>query len=292
MCLIVFSWQPDAATPLVLLANRDEFFERPAEPMHWWRDRRDVLAGRDLRGGGTWMGVNRAGRFAALTNFRDGRAPMAPKDAPSRGLLVCAMLDATPFDDDLTRVERHAHEYAGFNLLTGDLPAGKLFWLGNRDTAARAALAELPESGRPVTRANGAPQAAACVRPMAHAIAPGIHGLSNALLDTPWPKLVSRRDALADALGHDADDLALLGLMRDTTEALDDALPRTGVPPAWEKKLSAAFITSPAYGTRCTTLLRYHRNGVIELTESTVAPGQRPDELRDLQRYRFEATPI
>lgn len=272
MCLIVFSWTPDAPTPLVLLANRDEFFERPAEPMHWWRDRTDVLGGRDLRGGGTWLGVNRSGRFAALTNFRDGRAPMAPKDAPSRGLLVSAMLDATPFDGDLARVEKHAHEYAGFNLLTGDLPAGKLFWLGNRDDARS------DHDGDPHRRP----------RPVAHPIAAGIHGLSNALLDTPWPKLVSRRDALGAALAEGADDMTLLTLMRDPTQAPDDALPETGVTPAWEKALSAAFIASPAYGTRCATLLRYHRDGTLELTESTVSPGQSADDLNDLRRYRFQ----
>ncbi|VVD67459.1 NRDE family protein [Pandoraea morbifera] len=272
MCLIVFSWTPDAPTPLVLLANRDEFFERPAEPMHWWRDRTDVLAGRDLRGGGTWLGVNRSGRFAALTNFRDGRAPMAPKDAPSRGLLVSAMLDATPFDDDLARVEKHAHEYAGFNLLTGDLPAGKLFWLGNRDHARTGRDGDSPRRALPV----------------AHPIAAGIHGLSNALLDTPWPKLVSRRHALRAALAEGADDVTLLTLMRDPTQAPDDALPETGVTPAWEKALSAAFIASPAYGTRCTTLLRYHRDGTLELTESTVSPGQSANDLNDLRRYRFQ----
>ncbi|MGC7402711.1 NRDE family protein [Pandoraea pneumonica] len=260
MCLIVFSWQPDADTPLVLLANRDEFFERPAESMGWWQDRPDVLAGRDLRGGGTWMGITRAGRFAALTNFRDGRAPMAPKDAPSRGLLVSAMLDATPFDADLARVETHAHDYAGFDLLAGDLPAGKLFWLGNRDQRDW----------------HGA-----------HAIEPGIHGLSNALLDTPWPKLVSRRDALSAALAANADDTTLLRLMRDNTEAPDDALPETGVPHPWEKTLSAAFIASPAYGTRCTTLLRYHRNGRIDMIEATVTPGQSPDELSDRRDFTF-----
>ncbi|VVE08270.1 NRDE family protein [Pandoraea iniqua] len=261
MCLIVFSWQPDADTPLVLLANRDEFFERAAEPMHWWHDRPDVLAGRDLRGGGTWMGINRAGRFAALTNFRDGRAPKAPNDAPSRGLLVTAMLDATPFDADLDRVETYAHDYAGFNLLAGDLPGGKLFWLGNRETPGL---------------------------PVAHPIEPGVHGLSNALLDTPWPKLVSRRDALSAAIATEADDATLLRLMRDNIEAPDDALPETGVPHSWEKTLSAAFIASPAYGTRCTTLLRYHRNGTVELTESTVSPGQPARELLDIRRYRFE----
>ena len=267
MCLIVFSWQPDTATPLVVLANRDEFFERPAEPMHWWQDRPDVLAGRDLRGGGTWMGVNRAGRFAALTNFRDGRAPMTPKDSPSRGLLVSAMLDAISFDDDLARIEKHAHEYAGFNLLAGDLPAGKLCWLGNREGHGSGEATPLP---------------------VAHAIAPGVHGLSNALLDTPWPKLVSRRNALRNALENSADDMALLELMRDATEAADDTLPETGVAPAWEKKLSAAFIASPAYGTRCTTLLRYHRDGRIEVTESTVAPEQPPHELRDLRHFHFD----
>ncbi|MFJ2991532.1 NRDE family protein [Pandoraea sp. NPDC087047] len=266
MCLIVFSWQPGTDTPLVVLANRDEFFERPAEPMHWWQDRPDVLAGRDLRGGGTWMGVNRAGRFAALTNFRDGRAPMTPKDSPSRGLLVCAMLDATPFDDDLARIEKHAHEYAGFNLLAGDLPLGKLYWLGNRETNANGEHVWLP---------------------VAHAISPGVHGLSNALLDTPWPKLVSRRNALRHALSHAADDRTLLELMREATEATDDTLPETGVAPAWEKKLSAAFIASPAYGTRCTTLLRYHRDGTFELTESTVTPEQPARELRELRHFRF-----
>ncbi|WP_322880240.1 NRDE family protein [Pandoraea sputorum] len=275
MCLIVFSWQPDAATPLILLANRDEFFERAAEPLHWWSDHPDVLAGRDLRGGGTWMGVNRAGRFAALTNFRDGRAPMTPKDSPSRGLLVSAMLDATAFDDDLARVEKHAHEYAGFNLLAGDLPAGKLFWLGNRETQAGDA--------RTAERAGSRTSL-----PVAHVIAPGFHGLSNALLDTPWPKLVSRRNALRDALENGADDFALMEVMRDTAEAADESLPETGVTYDWEKKLSAAFIASPAYGTRCTTLLRFHRDGVIEVTESTVSPSQPASELRDLRHYRFD----
>ncbi|VVD64503.1 NRDE family protein [Pandoraea anhela] len=270
MCLIVFSWQPDAATPLVLLANRDEFFERPAEPMHWWSDRPEVLAGRDLRGGGTWMGIHRDGRFAALTNFRDGRAPMAPKGTPSRGLLVSAMLDATSFDDDLTRIEKHAHEYAGFNLLAGDLPAGKLYWLGNRDTNGSRASASWPVA-HPVTP-----------------VTPGYHGLSNALLDTPWPKLVSRRHALRDALENTADDLTLLTIMRDANEAADDTLPETGVTREWEKTLSAAFIASPAYGTRCTTLLRYHRDGMVEVTESTVSPAQPSHELRDLRHFRFE----
>ncbi|MDM8357248.1 NRDE family protein [Pandoraea communis] len=273
MCLIVFSWQPDSDTPLVLLANRDEFFERPAEPMHWWHDRPDVLAGRDLRGGGTWMGVNRTGRFAALTNFRDGRAPMAPKDAPSRGLLVSAMLDATSFGDDLSRIERHAHEYAGFNLLAGDLPAGNLFWLGNRADHVGGHVC--------------VPHAA----PIAHAIAPGIHGLSNAVLDTPWPKLISRRDALVSALSQNADDATLLQIMRDTVQAPDDALPETGVSREWERSLSATFIASPAYGTRCTTLLRYHRNGRIDMVEVTVTPGQLPNVLSDRRDFSFVAAP-
>jgi len=291
MCLIVFSWQPDAETPLVLLANRDEFFERAAEPMHWWRDRPTVLAGRDLRGGGTWMGINRAGRFAALTNFRDGRAPMAPKDAPSRGLLVSAMLDDTPLDADLARVEKHAHDYAGFNLLAGDLPGGKLFWLGNRDQRGSTDDRSDGATGDHV-RMNGAAVTlpAGVGLPIAHAIAPGVHGLSNALLDTPWPKLVSRRNALSAALADNAasaDDATLLRLMRDATEAPDDALPETGVPHPWEKTLSAAFIASPAYGTRCTTLLRYHRDGRVDMVEATVTPGQSPSELSDQRSFAF-----
>ncbi|MDR5738403.1 MULTISPECIES: NRDE family protein [unclassified Caballeronia] len=237
MCLIVFDWQPDAQadarTPgeralLTLAANRDEFFRRDAEPMHWWTDTPGVLAGRDLTGGGTWLGVSRDGRFAALTNFR---APAEMRaDAPTRGALVSAFLAGervAPLDY-LERVAARGHRYNGFNLLCGDFTRRELGWYGNRADAPPALLEA------------------------------GVHGLSNSLLNTPWPKLVAQRDALADLIHadeHPALDV-LIDTLRDPRIADDALLPSTGVSVERERVLSAAFIETPEYGTRSTTALR------------------------------------
>jgi uncharacterized protein with NRDE domain len=233
MCLIVFDWQP-AATPgdgrplLTLSANRDEFFRRDAEPMHWWTDTPGVLAGRDLTGGGTWLGVSRDGRFAALTNYR---APGETRpNAPTRGLLVSAFLaDAAlaPMDY-LRRVAEEGHRYNGFNLLCGDFRRRELGWYGNRADAPPALLDA------------------------------GVHGLSNSLLNTPWPKLVAQREALRDLIHADERpslDL-LIDTLRDPRIANDASLPSTGLSIERERVLSAAFIETPEYGTRSTTALR------------------------------------
>ena len=237
MCLIVFDWQPDAtadAQPhgeralLTLAANRDEFFGREAEPMHWWSDAPGVLAGRDLTGGGTWLGVSRDGRFAALTNFRSP-AEMRP-DAPTRGTLVSAFLSGervAPMDY-LERVAERAHRYNGFNLLCGDFTRRELGWYGNRADAPPALLEA------------------------------GVHGLSNSLLNTPWPKLVAQRDALADLIHADEHPEldVLIETLRDPRIADDALLPSTGLSIERERVLSAAFIETPEYGTRSTTALR------------------------------------
>jgi uncharacterized protein with NRDE domain len=233
MCLIVFDWRPDALDgPLfTLAANRDEFFRRTAEPMHWWSDAPGLLAGRDLVGGGTWLGMTRDGRFAALTNYR---APheMRP-DAPTRGTLVSNWLMTEPAAelaplDYLRQVAQDGEIYNGFNLLVGDWSRRELGWYCNRSTAGPALLAA------------------------------GTHGISNAVLDTPWPKLVRKRAELGARLA--ADPLVplerLIDLMRDPRLARDDELPSTGIPLERERVLSAAFIESPEYGTRGTTALR------------------------------------
>jgi uncharacterized protein with NRDE domain len=233
MCLIVFDWRPDALDgPLfTLAANRDEFFRRTAEPMHWWSEAPGLLAGRDLVGGGTWLGMTRDGRFAALTNYR---APheMRP-DAPTRGTLVSNWLMTEPAAelaplDYLRQVARDGEIYNGFNLLVGDWSRRELGWYCNRSTAGPALLAA------------------------------GTHGISNAVLDTPWPKLVRKRAELGALLG--ADPLVplerLVDLMRDPRLARDGELPSTGIPLERERVLSAAFIESPEYGTRGTTALR------------------------------------
>lgn len=235
MCLIVLAWQVHPDYPLVVAANRDEFLARPAAAAHWWPDYPEVLAGRDLEGGGTWMGLSRNGRFAALTNYRDPsqRRP----GAPSRGLLVRDCLRAT--EDARTTLDGiapHAAHYPGFNLLLGDGRQLGVF----ESTTGRTRM--LP---------------------------PGLYGLSNHLLDTPWPKVARARERLAAALGGEPDEAALLALLRDDTPAPDELLPSTGVDADWERWLSPAFIRAPGYGTRCSSLITLRRDGQLRLREWT-----------------------
>ncbi len=205
--------------------------------MHWWLDAPALLAGRDLVGGGTWLGMTRDGRFAALTNYRAPHEMRA--DAPTRGTLVSNWLTgdagdatATPLDY-LAQVAQSGDLYNGYNLLVGDWTRRELGWYCNRSKAAPALLAA------------------------------GTHGISNAVLDTPWPKLVKKRSELAARLAVDATTPLerLIDLMRDTREARDDELPATGISLERERALSAAFIETPDYGTRGTTALRVLAQG-------------------------------
>jgi uncharacterized protein with NRDE domain len=244
MCLIVLDWRPDAADgPLfTLAANRDEFFRRTAEPINWWHDAPTVLAGRDLVGGGTWLGMSRDGRFAALTNYRAPHEMRA--DAPTRGTLVSDWLigstngnngtHATPLDY-LQHVAQTGDIYNGFNLLIGDWTRRELGWYCNRSDTAPTLLA------------------------------PGTHGISNAVLDTAWPKLVNKRAELGALLARDPTPPLerLIDLMRDPRLARDDELPATGIPLERERALSAAFIETPEYGTRGTTALRVLVHGDV-----------------------------
>ncbi|KVX39236.1 NRDE family protein [Burkholderia ubonensis] len=246
MCLIAFDWQPDAAAGPVftLVANRDEFFRRTSAPLSWWEDVPGLLAGRDLEAGGTWLGVSRDGRFAALTNYR------APFDiragAPTRGKLVSDYLGGQPVAplDYLARLAEHAAVYNGFNLLVGDWKRRELAWFCNR----------------------AAEDAAGVDAPML--VPAGVHALSNGRLDTPWPKVVRKRAELGTLLTDDPtpplDDL--IALMRDPHIAADDALPHTGIPLERERALSAAFIETPEYGTRGTTALRVTMKEGVRLT--------------------------
>ncbi|MFM0733695.1 NRDE family protein [Paraburkholderia sediminicola] len=256
MCLIVFDWRPDAVDePLfTLAANRDEFFRRTAEPISWWHDAPTVLAGRDLAGGGTWLGMSRDGRFAALTNYRAPHEMRA--DAPTRGTLVSDWLSGsgngsgngqheTPLDY-LQHVAQTGDIYNGFNLLVGDWTRRELGWYCNRSNTAPTLLA------------------------------PGTHGISNAVLDTAWPKLVMKRAELGAMLTRDAMPPLerLIDLMRDPSLARDDELPSTGIPLERERALSAAFIETPEYGTRGTTAVRVVAHGEV----ISVAAAERSDD--------------
>lgn len=230
MCLLVIAWRKPPFR-LVLAGNRDEFHDRPAAPADWWQN--DIVGGKDLRAGGTWLAAHRSGRFAVVTNFRDpieeGRGPR------SRGELVTGFLESDAGPQEFAReVDVRGNQYAGFNLLLGD-PEG-LVYVSNRGRG--------PE-----------------------VLAPGIYGLSNHLLDTPWPKLERTRMRFKALLEQGADTGALLRMLADPVPAADGELPATGVGPEWERLLSSPFIVNPYYGTRCSTILKLSEDQTMELTE-------------------------
>lgn len=244
MCLIALAWQAHPDYPLIVMANRDEFYRRPTAPARFWPETPHVLAGRDLAAGGTWLGVTRSGRFAALTNYRD---PAAPTGERSRGLLVSLFLqgDVSPMDY-AGSVAAEGQHYGGFNLLLGDRE--ELVIVSNRGTAPTRLL-------------------------------PGVHGLSNHLLDTPWPKVVRAKAGLQAQLAAPEAD-ALMALLGNHEMAADAELPETGVGQAMERLLSPLFIHSPQYGTRASTVLLLGATRV-DFTEQTF------DQNGPLERSRF-----
>lgn len=231
MCLIVLAWHPGHALPLLVAANRDEFHARPTAAMAEWPDAPGLIAGRDLQAGGTWLGIGPEGRFAALTNIRD---PQAEQGSRSRGELPLRFLLGNQGPEAfLNELRREADEYSGFNLLVGDRHA---LWHFNS------------HGGK------------------AQALPAGIHGVSNAGLDTPWPKLERAKAALAATL-EAPDEQALFALLADTTKPDDAALPKTGVSLDLERLLGSVFITSPTYGTRASTLLFGYGDGRRRIIE-------------------------
>jgi len=234
MCLILLSFKMHPRYPLVFAANRDEFYERPSEPVSFWPDAPDVLAGRDLKDGGMWMGITRKGRIAAVTNYRD---PTSIKtDAPSRGWLVRDFL----FGQDepeayLEKIAARVDQYNGFSLILGD--ASQLYYFSNRGRMSE--------------------------------LSPGLYGLSNHLLDAPWPKVDRGKAALAALLNREEkpEMEELFNILSDPSRPDDDRLPDTGVGLEWERILSAVFIASPTYGTRSSTILMIDRKNHVVLAE-------------------------
>ena len=257
MCLILLAWQAHPDYPFVVAANRDEFFKRPTAPAAFWDDPSGILAGRDLEAGGTWLGVTRGGRFAALTNYRNPARNRS--GTPSRGRLVSGFLAGTfSAEAYLDHLHRAGPDYNGFNLVFGDITqSGALFYFSNCEEGARR-------------------------------LSPGIYGLSNHLLDTPWPKVARGKSALARALRALPDDRSLLELLRDESRARDDELPRTGVSLEWERLLSAAFIRAPDYGTRSSTAVLVARSGAVQFEEVTFSPAA---EAAHRARFGFTLPP-
>ncbi len=246
MCLILFAWKAHRTNDLILVANRDEFYNRPTQQAHEWQDRLTLIAGKDLRSGGTWMGVAKSGRFAALTNYRDP-ANINPK-APSRGQLTKGFLtsDISP-QDYLEAVQSRNLPYNGFNLLVGDKDC---LWYYNNVNRQKESLA------------------------------PGIYGLSNALLDDPWPKVQKGKVGVGMLLKNPyVTTEELLKLVQDKNLAPDGNLPDTGIPLELERKLSAMFISAGAYGTRCSTVLLRSQKKTYLVEHSYPHIGQEEDRV-------------
>ncbi|WP_028669726.1 NRDE family protein [Saccharospirillum impatiens] len=256
MCLCVIDYRPGHDWPLLLTANRDEFLDRPTEAMHWWQTTEHstapVLAGRDLKAGGTWLAVDPAGRMALLTNIRPGH--LGRTGQRSRGELPLTFLQAPhsirAFHQSLLPDIDH---YAGFNLVLFDQSG--LFWFSSD-------------------------------HPQGQWLESGIHGLSNDAINTPWPKVELARKQMTehhDKLGvmpWQPSDLASLPILSDSTPQPDDQLPDTGVPKEWERTLSAQTITSERYGSRCRTWIAVHSSGHIQVSEAQLKPNGTMDEPR------------
>lgn len=223
MCLILFATQAHDRFSLVVAANRDEAYSRPSEAAGWWPNDAQICAGRDLEHGGTWLGVSRSGRFAAITNYRQGPANRTSKR--SRGELTRRFLEGSESPAAYLRgLEAHSQEYNGFSLLVGE--PGNVWFYSNRSTTPQA-------------------------------VPPGVHGLSNHLLNEPWPKVRRGTEALRSLMRTTPEHLVdkLFELLADKTPAPDHLLPSTGIALERERALSASFIAAEHYGTRASTVL-------------------------------------
>ena len=238
MCLILIAWRVHPRYPLIVAANRDEFYARPTLPAQRWSGASGMIAGKDLEAGGSWMGVDDAGRFAAVTNFRE--LEQGPADARSRGRLVTDyLLGDAPAENHLAELAEYANQYRGYNLLLTD--GGELYCASNR--------------GAPIRH-----------------LSPGVHGVCNGPLDSDWPKVKRGRQLLARAVDRtEPSRKQLFELLRDQTQPDDEALPDTGVGLEWERLLGTiaidGTIAGRGYGTRSASVLLLDAQGRGQFVE-------------------------
>lgn len=253
MCLITFAWKIHPGYPLVLVANRDEFHARPSLPARPWEDDPDIIGGRDLQANGSWLAISKTGRFATVTNFREGTSE--PSEL-SRGRLVQDFLQSSKSPQQFKRqLEEQKHLYGGYNLLLAS--SDQLFYCSNRSDLATS-------------------------------LTPGIYSLSNHLLDSPWPKALYAKQQLSRILEEDTvNPSRLLTMMRHAKPFEDKLLPSTGVSLEMERTLSPPFIRTQVYGTRCTTVLLWDNESNTRFIEQNYLPGGEPGERFD---YRIELT--
>ena len=241
MCLLVIALRKHPRLPLIVAGNRDEFHARPTQAAHWWPDKRNIVGGRDLQAGGTWLAMHRDGRFAAVTNYRDAHRENA--GLRSRGHLITGFLDADAgVNEYLESIDGDA--YAGFNLLVADRRSAG--YLSNRGAGMR----ELP---------------------------PGVYGLSNATLDDPWTKVTRTRSKLATLIDEDdVNETSLMRMLGDREKASVDEVQTNGLSFSMAHALTAPFIVHPEYGTRCSTVLTIDDAGNVRFLERRFGPDGRP----------------
>ena len=256
MCLILFLYNKHPDYRLILAANRDEFYDRPTSPLAFWNDAPDVLAGRDLKGTGTWLGITKNGRIAAITNFRE--PTLFKPIAPSRGLLVSDYLTGTKTPKIyLKHIKTIGYRYNGFNLLLGD--SSGFYYYSNKTEIIKE-------------------------------LKPGLYGLSNHLLDTPWPKVEKGKAFFKNVLskGKRINTEDIFSLLADRTFAPDDLLPDTGIGLKWEQILSSLFITSDTYGTRSSSIVLMDRSHEASFTERSFIPEESGSFKQKTRRFNFE----
>ena len=255
MCLILLSYEMHPKYRMVFAANRDEYYNRPTAPIAFHEDSSDVLGGRDLQHHGMWLGVTRSGRFAAITNYRDSGPNIS--NAPSRGFLVRDFLTGKESPGNyLEHVKSIGHQYNGFNLLVGD--RSELYYYSNRGHAIEK-------------------------------LKPGIYGLSNHLMDTPWPKITKGKSDLGKLLDdkEKIDPEDIFDLLKDGSCPPDSLLPDTGVDLEWERILSPLFITSEFYGTRSSSIIFIERKGGVTFLERTFVPDGGGSKKEKTRKFTF-----
>lgn len=250
MCLIVFAYKTLPGVPLVFAGNRDEFYERPTEKAHIWKTNPEIIAGKDKKAGGTWLGLSSDGRFAAITNYRDINQ-MKP-DAPSRGHLVKnALTTSDSTHAYLENLKSVAKDYNGFNLIAGD--KDKLFYFSSQTMQ----IEELQ---------------------------PGIYSLSNALLDTPWPKSEWAKHQFRKTLGSDEQITEkCFTLLKNSDTYPVEKLPDTGLSPEMEKAVSAVFIKTEGYGSRSSTVMKLFQDDSFYFEERMYKPGSK--NVKSVQKF-------
>jgi len=239
MCLIVFANNVHPNYKLIFAANRDEFYDRPTLQAEFWNDHPELLAGRDLQAGGTWMGITKKGKFAAIKNFRDLKNHR--NDAPSRGKLTVDFLANNIHPEEYYGfLKSDLNKFNGFNLILGNID--ELYYFSNKNEELKK-------------------------------LEPGIHGISNALLNTPWPKVEKSKKQLEALLGqNEIHPNEVMNILYDKNKADDYDLPDTGVGIELERLLSPVFIKSEKYGTRCSTVVLVDRDNTVSFIEKSYLP--------------------